>query len=1099
MKHFLLFALTAVIIFSCKKEQEYAAPSDPLFVELPANETGIDFQNVVTATDSFNIINYRNFYNGGGVAIGDINNDGLADIYFSNNSSKNHLYLNKGNWKFEDISEKAGVGGTQTWSTGVTMADVNADGLLDIYVCNSGNVQGGKRENELFINQGNLTFKEEAASYGLNDKGLSTHAAFFDYDMDGDLDCYVLNNSFKRVVKFDYSQDLRSVRDQNGGDKLYKNENGHFVDVSEKTGIYGSEIGFGLGISVGDVNGDKYPDIYISNDLFERDYLYINQKNGTFKEDLINQMAHVSINSMGADMGDLNNDGLADIFTTDMLPENEKRLKMNVKFDEYDVLQIKNKQSYHYQFLKNMLQINNGDGTFSEVASMAGTDATDWSWGALFMDFDNDGWKDIFVSNGMFKDINDLDYIEFLNDRENVKEIVQKKGRFDFNDIIEKSPSVPIPNYAFVNQQSLSFKNQAYELGLGKPGFSNGSAFGDLDNDGDMDLVVSNLMEKCSVFRNESNQKNGNNYLKIKLQGNTKNTFGFGTEVTIYADGNLQTLYQMPSRGFESSIEPVLNFGVGKTKKIDSLVVVWGNLQQQIIKNIPANQTLTLEQKNANGKFVQKNSSPAILFEDVTSQTISGDFLHKENLFIDFNRERLMPRLLSTEGPKIAKGDVNNDGLEDFWIAGATDDAGKIFLQTKTHQFIPTIQKDLVEDKQLEDADGIFLDTDNDKDLDLLVVSGGNQYEGSSLPMRLYLNDGKGNFKANPDGSPHAGTNAACIRACDIDNDGDQDIFVGGRSIPGNYGRKPRSFLFLNQRGSWQENTPTALQNIGMVTDATWEDFDQDGKKDLIIVGEWMPITFFKNQGDGSLNFIDFADLKNSNGWWNAIKGADIDNDGDTDFVLGNYGTNSKIKASPDKPLTMYINDFDKNEVAECLLTVYKSDGKVYPFHSRSDIVGQMPSMKKSILRYNDYAGKAIEEVFSKEQMKGAISQQVFNFETSVLINLGNGKFSLKALPAQAQVSSVYGIIVQDFDGDKKLDIFLGGNFYGQKPEIGRQDASYGQTFKGDGNGNFKYLPTQTSGLFVKGQVRDAITINDMVLVARNNEGLKIFKMKKGE
>jgi enediyne biosynthesis protein E4 len=1089
----ILFISGLFIFSSCQKEEpaSYSPPSDPLFVKLSPDQTGIAFKNAVAATDSFNVINYRNFYNGGGVAIGDINNDGLNDVFLTSNAGKNKLYLNKGNWKFDDISSQAGIEGTQAWSTGVTMADVNADGLLDIYVCNSGNVKGDKRQNELYVNQGNLKFKESAQQYGLNDGGLSTHAAFFDYDLDGDLDCFVLNNSFKQTVKFDFSKDYRSVRDPQNGHRLYQNTDGKFTDISAKAGIYGSEIGFGLGINVGDLNGDKYPDVYISNDLFERDYLYINNQKGAFSETLPSAMGHVSINSMGADMADINNDGLLDIFATDMLPESDQRLKMNVKFDEYDVSILKNKQAYHYQYLKNMLQLNNGDGTFSEIGSLAGVDATDWSWGALIFDFENDGWKDIFVSNGMFKDINDMDYIEFVSERANAAEIVKKKGRFDFNDFVELVPSNPLASYAFVNQQNLTFKNQAYELGLGKPGFNNGAAYGDLDNDGDLDLVLNNLMEEAGIFRNDADKKATNNYLKVKFEGQG-NTFGVGSEVQLWGNNQTQIQNLMPARGFQSCMPHELVFGLGKNTNIDSLVVVWPNLQKQTLRNIKPNQTITLKQSQAIERFIPQRNTNNSLFADITATALRGNLLHRENYdFVDFNRERLLPKMLSTEGPRLAIADVNGDKLDDFWVAGPRGDAGKVFLQIPSGSFVQSNQPDLAEDSPFEDTDAAFFDYDRDGDQDLMVASGG--YENSEAGIvRLYLNDGKGTFKSSPEHTPRLLVNASCVRSGDFDGDGDTDVFVGGRAVVGAYGASPQSYLLLNENGNWTDGTPIELRQIGMVTDAAWTDYDGDRRLDLVVCGEWMPVSFFKNDNN---TLVYEANRSSQSGFWTRLKPADLDADGDMDFVVGNIGQNTKFRASTDQPMMAFLNDFDKNEVPECLLTLYKTDGKPYLYAMKPDITGQMPSLKKQILHYKDYAGKSIEEIFDKDQLKTSQVKKIEELSSGFLINEGS-KMTFKALPIEAQFSPIYGIVYQDFDQDKIPDLLLGGNFYGLKPETGRWDASYGTLLKGKGKGAFDIVKNKQVGLNIKGQVRDIVSFGNKIIIAKNGENLQILQKK---
>jgi hypothetical protein len=644
-KYFIyLFSYFSFCLYGCQTNKP-KGKGDVLFQLLSSDKTGISFTNKVTDTKDFNLFNYRNFYNGGGVAIGDVNNDGLPDIFFTSNQQKNKLYINKGNWKFEDISAAAGIEGIHSWHTGVTMADIDGDSWLDIYVSNSGGVEGDDKANELYINQKDGTFKEAAHQYGLDDKGLSTQAAFFDYDHDGDLDCYVLNNSYRPIESFGYDQNMRNIRSESGGDKLYKNDNGKFKDVSEKAGIYGSEIGFGLGITVGDVNNDGWDDIYISNDFFERDYLYINQKNGTFEERIKESTGHISQASMGSDMTDINNDGYLDIFTTDMLPEGDARLKTTTKFEDYDVYNAKLQNDFHHQFAANCLQLNNGDGTYSEIAHYAGVSATDWSWGALSFDFDNDGWKDLFVSNGISRDLTDQDFGDFFASDKVMS--AARAGKYDYSDLLKKMPSTPITNYGFLNGQDLTFHNATEALGFGKPSFSNGSAYGDLDNDGDLDLVISNQNMEAFVYRNTASEKLGNHFLKVALHGTAQNTFGFGTRVTLYTQGNKQVLQQMPSRGFESSVEPVLNFGLGTANTIDSLVVVWPDMKQQSLYRLRVDTMLTLSQQEAKAMFAVNKPAPDALFTNVTSKSITGRKEHHENNFIDFNVERLIPKMLS--------------------------------------------------------------------------------------------------------------------------------------------------------------------------------------------------------------------------------------------------------------------------------------------------------------------------------------------------------------------------------------------------------------------------------------------------------------------
>ena len=1095
-----LFFFPILFFISCSNNSQQT-PGDTLFHLLPSSQTGITFTNSVIDTKDFNIFKYRNFYNGGGVAVGDINNDGLADIFFTSNQQQNKLYLNKGNWKFEDITAKANVQGIHKWHTGVSMVDINGDGWLDIYVCNSGDINGDDRANDLFINQQNGTFTEEAHKYGLDDKGLSTHAAFFDYDHDGDLDCYVLNNSYRPVESFGYNRNLRSIRSQTGGDRLYRNDNSKFVDVSAGAGIYGSEIGFGLGISAGDVNNDGWDDIYVSNDFFERDYLYINQQNGTFKETISDAMGHISQASMGSDMADINNDGNLDIFTTDMLPEGDERLKNTTKFDEYDVYNAKLKNDFHHQFTSNCLQLNNGDGTFSEIAQYAGVAATDWSWGALSFDFNNDGDKDLFVSNGISHDLTNQDFVEYFASDEVMK--MARAGTYNFKEILDKMPATPVSNYGFLNQQNLQFKNETVALGLSKPSFSNGAAYGDLDNDGDIDLVVNNENMEAFIYRNTTAQKKQSHYLKIKLSGTSPNTFGIGAKVTIYTKGKQQLLQMMPSRGFESSVEPVLNFGLGNTTLVDSLLVTWPNMKMQLLKDISADTLIILKQTEAKVSVPKKSKVLNVLYANVTNTIIEGNSMHHENNFIDFNVERLIPKMLSAEGPKLAAGDVNGDGLQDFFAGGAVNDAGKIFIQQPAGHFIRLPQFAFEKDNENEDAGAVFFDADKDGDADLVVVSGGNQFMPLSPNsyVRLYLNDGKGIFTRSFTGWPMISMNGACVAVADIDNDGDEDIFIGARSVTGTYGQIPKSKLLLNNgKAVFADVTQAAapdLLTLGMVTDAKAADIDADGKKEIVVVGDWMPVTVLKYK-NGKLK--KEYELPNSSGWWNCVSIADTDGDGDLDLIAGNMGLNSKIKADSKHPALLYINDFDKNGQQECIQVYYKSDGKAYPINLRGDIVAQMPLLKKKFLTYHSFAGKPVEEIFSKEDLYKSVKLSVEQSQTCIFKNNGNGKFEMEPLPAIAQLAPVFSIVCTDLNKDGMADLFLAGNFYGLKPEIGRYDASYGVSLLGTALHTFKNSLPVESGLFVRGEVRDIAIVNstagNYIVVARNNDSLQVFKQQ---
>ena len=1099
-----LTALTVVISFSSCVNKEstknFEPPKDEnkLFTLLEPNDTGIDFINSVVDQENFNILTYRNFYNGGGVAIGDINNDSLPDLYFTSNQNKNKLYLNKGNFKFEDITEKAGVGGTKAWSTGVTMADINGDGLLDIYVCNSGDVDGYSRENELFINNGNLTFSEKAKTFNLNNGGYSTHAAFFDYDLDGDLDCYILNNSFKDPAKIDLYKKARE-KPYAGGDKMMRNDREVFRDVTAEAGIYSSEIGFGLGVSIGDLNNDQLPDMYISNDFWERDYLYINKGKGKFSEELISRINYCSVSSMGADMADINNDGSLEIFTTDMLPADNHRLKTTIAFDPYHLEDLKYRANFHYQMVQNCLHLNNGTGSFQEIALLSGVAATDWSWGALIFDFENDGNKDIFVSNGISKDIMSMDFREFIADGEKRNEIIKNKGRADNLAFISYMPSQPLQNYAFQNTGKLTFENKADAFGLSQSSFSNGSAYGDLDNDGDLDLVVNNLNATSFVYRNEANSKYNNHYLKVKFIGYQENPFGIGAQVTLKTGSETRILQNFNSRGFESSIEPNLLFGIGNAINIEELIVTWPDGKIQLLTNIKPDQTIIFNHNLSETPQSINNQKTIQQFEEISQQVIRGDTRHYENQYNDFNQEILLTNMLSTEGPRIIIGDVNNDKLEDFILLGAAGDPDKLFIQNTNDTFVFKESSSFKKDAGFESTCGAFLDHDGDGDMDLMIGAGGNEDQPNiNFIVRFYKNDGQGNFLVDPSNIPQLIGNFSTLEVEDYDDDGDPDVFLGARNIPGNYGLPPQSYLLRNDNGIWTDVAAPSLGNVGMVTDATWADVDNDNDNDLMVVGNWMAIHIFKNEKGVITDPLIISD---SQGWWNRIEPADLDKDGDTDFVVGNWGLNTKFKASRAKPLTMFVNDFDNNGKSEFIINWYPPlDSNSYPFAPKSELTSQLPGLRKTILKYNDYALKTYDSLFRPEVREKSISYEVNYLESAILWN-DRGNYSLSALPIAAQVSPVFGILADDLDGDGNLDIWLGGNFYSLKPQVGRHDASRGVLLKGDLNKTFTYQPQERSGLYVEGEVRDVAMINskksNRLLVARNNNSILIFQRKK--
>ncbi|HEX8021801.1 VCBS repeat-containing protein [Mucilaginibacter sp.] len=1092
-----ILAVAFTILCACN-----GGSKNTLFTLQDNDAIGVNFINQLNDQDRTNVFTFRNYYNGGGVAIGDINNDGLNDVYLTSNMGGNQLYINKGNWKFENVTDKAGVKGTKYWSTGATMVDINGDGWLDIYVCHSGNAHGNEKGNELFINQHDGTFKEEAQKYGLVDNGLSTQAIFFDYDNDGDLDCFVLNNSFRPIESFDFSKNLRAVVDELGGARLYRNDGGHFTNVTKEAGIYSSDIGFGLGVSVADVNQDGYPDIYVSNDFFERDYLYINQKNGTFKEDIQNETGHLSLASMGSDIADINNDGQYDIFTTEMLPEGDQRLKKMTAFESYDVIKAKQRDGYYNQYMQNCLQVNNGDGTFSETAFYSGVAATDWSWGALMFDMDNDGWKDIFVSNGIYKDLTDQDYIEFLGNRDNMAKIAEGRKKFDYKDFTDKMGSSPQSNYAYLNNHNLTFTNKSADFGLDKPGFSNGSSYADLDNDGDNDLIVNNENALVSIFKNNA-EKNGNHHIQLKLKGTGLNTFGVGATVKVFMKGNSLIYYNQPTRGFQSCTSPnLLTIGTGKYKSIDSIQVIWPGSNYQLLKNVTADKLYIIKQADANLKYNWTKPPVKTMFADVTKSIFDSIPRHKEDDFIDFDNERLMLQMLSTENPYMATADVNGDGLTDFYFGSSKNGFAAIYIQQKDGRFKLTIPDDFKKQGYLESAGAVFGDFDGDGDQDLIVGVGGNADEAGTpiYNPRFFVNDGKGNFHRDPERTLHAAVNASIIVSADYDGDGKPDLFVGGRSVPGLYGCSPKSFVFHNDgNGHFTDVSKSVLGNdtkLGMITAAKWADIDNNGSPDLIVAGNWMGIRIFKNNKG---KFTEDKQLANYKGWWSSLEIADVDGDGTLDIIGGNIGLNSKFRASFDQPMEIHIKDFDNNGTKECVTSMYKSDGVNYVFHMKPDLVGQMPILKKRFLRYIDYAGKPFNEVFTADMLDGAETHQM-NFLASAVFLNKNGKFVCKPLPVDAQLSMVNTILCADLDNTGVKKIVLGGNFYGFKPEVGRLDANRGLIYQYTKNG-FTYFPAAKTGLNLNGQVRSSAVIKNAAgknyyLFGINDEPLKAYELR---
>jgi hypothetical protein len=1086
---------------ACSRESR----SPALFELLKPDATGVTFANTLPEKPDFNILNYLYYYDGGGVAVGDVDGDGLPDLYFTSNLGPNKLYHNKGNYQFEDITDKAGVADSIGWKTGVTMADVNGDGKIDIYVSGVDYLTMHGR-NVLYINNGNGTFTDRTREYGLEHVGYSTQALFFDYDGDGDLDVYLLDHSThtQRAIE---TQARRSARNPGTGDRLLRNDGNHFTDVTDAAGLHDGIDGYGLGIVASDFNNDGCPDIYVANDFQGDDYLYINNCNGTFTESIAKATGHTSRFSMGVDAADFNNDGRTDIVSLDMLPEREEILKTSASAESFNVYNMRIQAGYQPQYARNALQLNRGKGKFSEIGYLAGVFATDWSWSPLFADLDNDGRKDLFVTNGIFRRPNDMDYISYVGNEAVQASLGEKITEANLS-LLKKMPQIPLANYAFQNEGNLTFTNMAEAWGLAQPGFSNGAVYVDLNNSGSLDLVVNNINAPASIYRSHAREVNKNHYLTVQLRGSGANTAGIGARVEVTQKGGKQVVEQMPTRGFLSSVDPRLHFGLGSSSKIDTLTVIWPNHRFQTLTNVEGDRILTLSQKDASLTY-QYRGQPSVvpMFSDVTAKS-GVDFKHEEDTFYDYNREPLMPHLLSTEGPRLAVADVNGDGLDDFYVGGAKWQSGKLFIQQRDGTFRASSQAAFAADSISEDVGVSFFDANGDGNPDLLVVSGGNEFWGEqdALRPRLYMNDGRGNFQRARNALPDIFENGSCVAVGDFNGDGHPDLFIGSRVVSRSYGLIPKSHLLENDgNGRFTDVTlekAPELSEAGMVSSATWIDYDHDGKLDLVVVGEWMPVRVFHQENGKLVDRTKEAGLSGTNGWWNSVEAVDLRGNGRQDLVLGNLGLNSYLRASPKEPARLYVNDFSHSGGGnlEQILTFYKN-GVSYPVAGRDELVKKIPSLRSKYPSYKDFGASRIEDIFPAADLSHAQVREAYTFASAVAVNNGNGTFTLQPLPLEAQFAPIYASLARDFDGDGKTDLLVGGNFYGVTPMLGRYDASYGLMLRGDGKGGFTPVDMERSSLVIDGQVRDLKSLRGakgerLIVVARNNDKVMILRQE---
>ncbi len=1106
-----IFFSLPTLFFGCKSEgtppgdAASELTSSGLFRLLTPEKTNVGFVNQLDEGLNTNILMYEYFYNGGGVVAGDFNGDNHIDLYFTSNMGENKMYLNQGenSIQFREVTPATGAAGRPgPWKTGVNAVDINGDGKLDIYLCYSGAMPEEKRKNQLFINLGNdenniPRFEDQAEQYGLASNAFSNQAYFFDYDRDGDLDMILLNHNPKNLPVLNEIQtaELMKTDDPQRGVRLFNQKNGKFSDVTTVSGISSSSLTYGLGIGISDFNGDGWPDFYVSNDYAVPDYLYLNNKNGTFSNVLETAIGHTSQFSMGNDVADFNNDGQTDIFTLDMLPEDNARQKLLLAPDNYGKFDLNFRSGFYYQYMRNMLQLNNGNGTFSEIGQLAGISNTDWSWAALAADFDNDGWKDLYITNGYNKDYTNLDFINYMDN------FVKQKGRLvreDVLEIISNMPASNVPNYMYRNNGSLSFTNVSNAWGLGQTANSNGAVYADLDNDGDLDLVVNNINKPAFIYENQASGNTDRHYLKIQLQGEGMNTHAIGARVLVYCGSRTFTLEQFPARGYLSAVSTVLHFGLGKVEGVDSLEVFWPAGKYQKLSKLPSDTLLTLYENQAEQNPPRKTEPPKSIFTSIKPVIpYTNPVLSRR----DFDRQKLLTAELSFSSPCMAKADVNGDGLEDLFIGGASGQAGSLFIQKEKGNFSLMKNPAFEEDRMSEDTDAVFFDANGDGYLDLYVASGGyHQFEPNDplLQDRLYLNDGKGNFTKAPNALPELNTSTGCIAVSDINLDGHPDIFAGSRVVPGRYPEAPESYILINDgSGKFADQTKNVapeLAKFGMICDASWADLNQDGYEDLVIVGEWLPVSVFINKNgqleNQTANFFE----KPYSGFWNKIEIADLNHDQRPDFIVGNLGVNTQLKASDEQPAELFFADFDGNGSIDPILSTYIM-GESYPYLTRDELLAQLVSFRRRFTTYESFSNVKTRELFPGNEFEKADYLKANHLATSLFLSTATGKFELKALPVEAQFAPVHAIHILDFNKDGNPDVLLAGNNSRMKLRLGKADANYGMLFQNDGTGRLRYIDQNESGLKLRGDVRSILQFDQLLLFGMNQQPLESYKL----